>query len=61
MFLDAELFIERTATAENKVADLAQWKAFNVKMKSVTEWWRNQDTFGVPGGIIALAEELGNI
>lgn len=61
MLLDAESFIERTATAENKITELAQWKAFNVKMKSVHEWWRNQDTFGVPGGIIALAEELGNI
>lgn len=61
MFLDAESFIERIAAAENKVAELAEWKAFTVKMRSVTEWWRSQDTFGVPGGIIALAEELGNI
>lgn len=61
MFPDAESFIERIATAENKVAELAEWKAFNVRMRSVTEWWRNQETFGVPGGIIALTEELGNI
>jgi hypothetical protein len=61
MFLQAEAFIERTASAENKVAALADWRAKTVKMETVREWWRNQSDFGLPGGIIALEEELTHI
>lgn len=61
MFLEAEAFIERIAHAENKVAALADWGAKTVKMETVREWWRNQGEYGLPGGIIALEEELTNI
>jgi hypothetical protein len=58
MYLEAAAIIERTAATENKIEALAKWKAKSVKMESVTEWWRNQREFGLPGGIIALEEEL---
>jgi|ERR1044071_650927 hypothetical protein len=61
MYLEAEAFIERTAAAENKVEALSEWKANTLKMEVVREWWRNQSEFGLPGGIIALEEELTNI
>jgi hypothetical protein len=61
MYLEAAAIIERTAVAENKVEALAKWKAKSLKMENIREWWRNQHEFGLPGGIIALEEELTRI
>jgi hypothetical protein len=61
MYLDAAAIIERIAAAEHKVEALARWKAKNLKMEIVREWWQNQHEFGLPGGIIALEEELTRI
>jgi len=58
MYSDAAAFIERIATAENKVETLAKWRAKALRMETVREWWQNQREFGLPGGIIALEEEL---
>lgn len=61
MYLEAEAIIARIAAAENKAEALAKWKAKTLKMENVREWWRNQREFGLPGGIIALEEELTKI
>lgn len=61
MYLEADAFIEKTAAAENKVEALAEWKAKTLKMEVVREWWQSQSEFGLPGGIIALEEELTKI
>lgn len=61
MYSDAAALIERIAATENKVEALAKWRAKNLKMEIVREWWQNQGDYGLPGGIIALEEELTRI
>jgi hypothetical protein len=61
MYLEAAALIERTAATEEKVEALTKWRAKTLKMEGVREWWRNQREFGLPGGIIALEEELTRI
>lgn len=61
MYIDAAALIERIAASENKVEALAKWRAKTLKMETVREWWQNQREFGLPGGIIALEEELTRI
>jgi hypothetical protein len=61
MYIDAAALIERIAASENKVEALAKWRAKTLKMETVREWWQNQRDFGLPGGIIALEEELSRI
>jgi hypothetical protein len=61
MYSDAAAFIERIAATENKVEALAKWQAKTLKMETVREWWQNQREFGLPGGIIALEEEVTRI
>src|SRR5438270_9306937 len=61
MYIDAAALIERIAASENKVEALGRWRAKTLKMETVREWWQNQGEFGLPGGIIALEEELTRI
>lgn len=61
MYSDAAALIERIAATENKVEALAKWRAKTLKMETLREWWQNQREFGLPGGIIALEEELTRI
>lgn len=61
MYADAAALIETIAATENKVEALAKWRAKTLKVETLREWWQNQREFGLPGGIIALEEELTRI